>query len=178
MRNAVEGGPGFFQDIGDVLDQGIDQSFQDALAGVVAGQVRLSFLLENLEDRGIRVTQGDEPIVHENEGHGGAFRLAGIGLGQNSRRHEQGVVLLVQAARNFNVLHLSRSRQINAKRHVQDDFLLLGRLEQVDPDRLAHQGMAMAEVAALNAFLACGMEDNHGRERQSLQAGEVEATPV
>ncbi len=51
-------------------------------------------------------------------------------LGQDGRRHEERVALLVETPGNFDVLHLAASRQVDAEGHVENDFLLLGRLEE------------------------------------------------
>src|SRR5207249_4239598 len=123
----------------------------------------LAFFAEDREWQRVIVTKCNEPVIDNDECYRRAFRLLGGGFCQDCRSHEDCVVMFVKTARKLDVLHFAMSGKIDAECHVHHDLLLLGRLKEIDPDRLVYQRMAMSKIGALNTFFSRWMKCYHWR---------------
>jgi hypothetical protein len=89
---------------------------------------------ECVERLWLRVTHGQQPVARKNEADRLALRLRRFCFRQDERRHEDPVVFLVQAARDFDLVHVVLCRRFHADKVLDRFSLLHGRFHQVDPD--------------------------------------------
>ena len=79
------------------------------------------------------IAHGDQPVVLDDEGDWRGFRPVILAAADESGGHEGRAILLVEAARGFDLGQFFAGRNIDAERLLDGRFLKRRRLDQIDP---------------------------------------------
>ena len=74
------------------------------------------------------IADGDQPIAGKDEADRRSCRMRFIDTAQSTYRHVERAVLLVEAARGFDLRHFRLRRHIHADALLDEPLLLFGRL--------------------------------------------------
>jgi hypothetical protein len=139
VRDLVDFEPDALEHVRHPIDQGVEQPGQHRVAAPIRPGRALAAGSEQRERLRLGVAHRDQAVARQNEGDRGRLRMLRLGLGDDGVGHVQSAVLLVQAARELDLLHLLPGRDPDVEQALDPALFVVGRRYQVEPDRLSGQ---------------------------------------
>jgi len=135
-RQHIDVGLHPFQNVGNTIDNGIEQPRQNLLAACARHAVtpRLGRIVT--KRRRLGIAQRQQPVAGKNESDGYNQRRRRVGLRHHRRRHVDRIVLQIEAARHLDLLHVFLGRHVEAELDVDIGQLFVRRLKKIEPNRL------------------------------------------
>ncbi len=120
----------------DAIDHCIEQP-DEHLHGIGHHfRIGIGMLGEHQQRLGLDIADRHQMLVGQNEADRVGGRVAFVDSVEHRHRHEDHAVFLVQPRRRLDLHHFSAGRDIGADQSLDQLFLFLGRVEQVDPHGL------------------------------------------